>query len=470
MDFLVEIGKKRWVRDAWGNLGLPLPLPFALQRDDAPEVARCLSDRWALVGNPGGPATPHIVHALAQAGAGFLEGADAPVAAIGEVVDAFAAPHRTTTSDDGQKADFVVFDASAINSVAGLNAVYDVFHAWAGRIRPHGRAIVVAAQPDASAGHEAQATVSALTGFVRSLAKELGRKAITSHLILAAPDQLSHLEPLLRFLLSRRSTFLTGQIWPLRTSQEAVSLSYVRELEGKIALVTGAARGIGADIAKRLAQEGATVIVLDLPASRNGAAEVADRIGGYPLIADLSAPEAAAAVATELMTRFGRLDVVVHNAGIIRDRTIAKMDKSLWELVLNVNLGAIIRLQEALTPLMGPGGRVVGMSSVMGISGNFGQTNYAASKSGLIGYIRSLADELSPKAITANAIAPGFIDTALTASMPLMNREAGRRMAALGQGGLPIDVANLVAFLSSPGSAGVSGATIRACGGMLIGA
>lgn len=168
--------------------------------------------------------------------------------------------------------------------------------------------------------------------------------------------------------------------------------------------------------------------------------------------------------------RFGGLDVIVHNAGVTRDRTLARMKPERWDLVLDVNLISLIKLDEMLRPLLREGGRIVCTSSVMGLSGNTGQSNYAASKAGIIGYVGSLSSVLADRGICANAVAPGFIETRMTARVPVAVREVGRRLSNLSQGGQPEDVAEVVAFLASPGAAGITGSAVRVCGGMYMGA
>ena len=166
------------------------------------------------------------------------------------------------------------------------------------------------------------------------------------------------------------------------------------------------------------------------------------------------------------------VDVVVHNAGVTRDRTIAKMPAERWSELMEINLSSEERINDALLEggLLRPNGRIVCVSSMSGIAGNSGQTNYATSKAGVIGMVEALAPELAERAATINAVAPGFIETQMTAAMPLGPREAGRRMNSLSQGGLPVDVAETIAWFASPASTGVNGNVVRVCGQSLLGA
>jgi 3-oxoacyl-[acyl-carrier protein] reductase len=227
-------------------------------------------------------------------------------------------------------------------------------------------------------------------------------------------------------------------------------------------VVTGAARGIGAAIAATLARDGAHVVCVDVPAQGEALAATANRVGGRAVQLDITAPDAPQRLAGPV-----RADLVVHNAGITRDKTLGRMTAEQWESVIAVNLTAPERLTEAL--LRDGAGRIVCVSSVSGIAGNRGQSNYAASKAGLIGMVRALAPRLAGRA-TINAVAPGFIETRMTAAMPVFTREAGRRMNSLTQGGRPVDVAETVAWLGSPASAGVTGNVVRVCGQSLLGA
>ena len=306
-----------------------------------------------------------------------------------------------------------------------------------------------------------------LVGFTKSVAKELGRKGSTANLITIASGAEDGLAGPLRFLLGRRSAFVSGQT--LHVGSGGVAGVWTEPLAGKTALVTGCARGIGNATARRLAAEGAQIICLDIPSDAEALEQLAEELGGIALPLDITDPEAAKQIAAAAS---GNLDVLVHNAGITRDKTLGKMDEGLWDMTLEVNLGSVVRVTEALVSdgTIGEGGRIVLVSSIAGLAGNTGQTNYAASKAGVAGLARSLGAELKDKGIATNAVAPGFIETRMTRAIPFGIREVGRRLSNLNQGGLPTDVADAITFLSSPGAGGLHGNVLRVCGGNLLGA
>jgi 3-oxoacyl-[acyl-carrier protein] reductase len=337
---------------------------------------------------------------------------------------------------DAERYAAVIFDASHITRTGELREVYEFFHTAIRQIAPSGRLIVI------GSGQRA------LEGFVRSAGKEV-RHGATANLVHASQD--ADLESTLRFLLSGRSAYVSGQV--IRVGAGAPDPPGDRT-----AIVTGASRGIGAAIAEVLARDGVHVICADVPAQGEDLAAVANAVGGTALQVDVTSDRA-----PELLAERGA-DVVVHNAGITRDRTLARMSEDEWDSVLAVNLESIERINEALVDVK----RIVCVSSVSGIAGNRGQANYATSKAGVIGIVEELAPKLRQG--TINAVAPGFIETRMTAAMPLATREAGRRMNSLAQGGLPVDVAETVAWLASPGAAGVNGNVVRVCGQSLIGA
>ena len=244
---------------------------------------------------------------------------------------------------------------------------------------------------------------------------------------------------------------------------------WTRPLAGRKALVTGAARGIGASIAETLARDGAHLILLDVPSAKADLDALAARLGGHSIALDICAANAAEELVEHLADG---VDIVVHNAGITRDKTLANMTPEFWDAVLAVNLNAPQVLTKALldSGTLRDNGRVILLASISGIAGNRGQTNYAASKAGLIGLAQAWAPLLGERGISINAVAPGFIETQMTAHIPFALREAGRRMSSLGQGGLPQDVAEAVAWLGQPGSGAVSGQALRVCGQSILGA
>jgi 3-oxoacyl-[acyl-carrier protein] reductase len=472
-DLLLDVAQNPRARALIKSLGLPIPLPERLAREPGPWTAAPLRDRTVVVGAvAGGELVASVAECLAPAGADpVLDGGIelfAPFAAPGET---FGRPARAiATLAEKAKLHALVFDASGAKSPEDLRALYAFFHAHAGRLVRSGRVVVLGRPPETVSGERAAAQ-AALDGFVRSLAKEIGRTGATANLVVVEPGAEARVGAVLRFVLSPRSAFVTAQ--PIVVSKRAkggAEPAFVRALEKKTALVTGAARGIGAATARLLAQEGAHVLCLDRPADDAATSQLAREIGGTPLLVDMTAADAPARI-REAATARGGLHVLVHNAGITRDKTLARMSQEAWDQTLDVNLGAVIRTTEALLAnTLKDGGRIVCLSSIAGIAGNVGQTNYAASKAGVIGYVRATAERLADRGITVNAVAPGFIETRLTAAIPVAIREVARRMAALGQGGLPEDVGQAIVFLASPGAQGITGRTLRVCGGSLVGA
>jgi len=481
-DLLVQIGDSAGARRLVKRLGLPLPLPRKLPRARGPWEARPLAGATVVVGTAraepeGAPPTQlraAIAETLVMAGAAPLVvgGASAIFRELGE---AFGRPPQAidlAAPLPDFRAEALVFDATGLDAPEGLRGLYEFFHPLVPRLAEGGR-VVVLGRPAAAARTAAEAAAQgALDGFVRSLAKEIGGKGATAQLLGVHRGAEGHAPPVLRFMLSRRAAFVTGQAIAVEAIvPAAVEPPFVRPLEGKVALVTGAARGIGEATARLLATEGAHVVCLDRPADDGPASRVARAVGGSVLLVDVADAGAGDAIARHLAERHGGVDVVVHNAGITRDRTLARMKPAEWDQTLDINLGAIARIDDVLLGgVVREGARFVCLASVAGIAGNRGQTNYAASKAGVSAYVRKRAALLAPRRITVNAVAPGFIETRLTAAIPLLIREGGRRLSALGQGGLPGDVGEVITFLATPGAAGITGAVIRVCGGAFLGA
>jgi 3-oxoacyl-[acyl-carrier protein] reductase len=422
------------------QFGLPQPVELDRHRPGAPVVA--------------GP---------------VLTGA-APGGRLGKALSVFLDQIKAERAGAEGKAKALVFDATGIADSTELVELQRFFYPAVGRLLPSGR-VVVLGTPPAEAGSARTATAQrALEGFTRSLAKEIGSRGATAQLLLVSPGAEDQLASTLRFLLSPRSAYVSGQVIRVGAGVAPTpELDWERPLAGKVALVTGASRGIGAAIAATMGRDGARVVGLDVPQAGDDLGVVMTEVGGQAVGIDITAADAPERIAEHLS---GGVDVVVHNAGVTRDRTIAKMPEDRWTQLMEVNLSSEERINEALLErgVLAENGRIVCVSSMSGIAGNSGQTNYATSKAGVIGMVEALAPQLAERKATINAVAPGFIETKMTAAMPIGPREAGRRLSSLSQGGLPFDVAETIAWLASPASTGVNGNTVRVCGQNLLGA
>lgn len=243
-------------------------------------------------------------------------------------------------------------------------------------------------------------------------------------------------------------------------------------LASKKALVTGGGRGIGKEIALRLANAGCDVGVSDIDASaaESAAAEI-KTLGreSTGLMADVSSPADVAAMFQSFLASFGKIDILVNNAGITRDGLLMRMKEADWDVVLNVNLkSAFLCCREASRPTPRSGGKIVNIASVVGINGNPGQVNYSASKAGLIGLTRTLAKEFGSRSVTVNAVAPGFIRTAMTDKLSEADREKYTKNISLGRMGMPLDVANAVLFLASSLADYITGQVLVVDGGLVM--
>ena len=377
-------------------------------------------------------------------------------------------------SGNDSKFGALVFDATGIGGVDELAELYTFFQPVVRNLAPSARVVVLGTTPEEAGSVDGQIAQRALEGFTRSLGKEVKRGA-TVQLVYVSPKSSagqSGLASTLRFLLSAKSAFVDGQVIRVDDKDSTAPANWDRPLEGKVAVVTGAARGIGATIAEVLSRDGAHVVCADIPAAGESLAETANKVGGTSLALDVSAPDAGDNLAAHLLERHGGADIIVHNAGITRDKTLANMDDSRWNSVIAVNLAAPQKITDALVAkgALKEGGRVIDVSSIAGIAGNRGQTNYGTSKAGVIGLVQATAPVLAEKNITINAVAPGFIETAMTAAIPFATREAGRRMSSLLQGGETVDVAETVAYFAGPASNAVTGNIVRVCGQSLLGA
>ena len=421
------------------RVGLPRPVELKRKVDGATEAPGATLTGAA----PGGRLEKHLERVLGEIGAPRPQKADGPV-------------------------DALLFDATGISDSTELVELQRFFHPNVKRVARSGR-IVVLGTPPAGLPVRAATAQRALEGFTRSLGKEIGR-GVAVQLIYVAAGAEDQIDSTLRFLLSPRSAYVSGQTIRIGAAvANAPTPEWQQPLDGMRALVTGASRGIGEAIATVLHRDGAELVLLDVPALADDLKAVAARLEAETIELDITDEDAPAAIAKRLADG---IDVVVHNAGVTRDRTIAKMPEDRWTSLMEINLSSEERIDDELLhrDLLRGNGRIVCVSSMSGIAGNSGQTNYATSKAGVIGMVEALAPELAKRGATINAVAPGFIETQMTDAMPIAIREAGRRMNSMSQGGLPVDVAETIAWFASPASTGVNGNVVRVCGQSLLGA
>jgi 3-oxoacyl-[acyl-carrier protein] reductase len=453
------------------QVGLPKPVPLKRHVPGAPVV----DGKVLLGGAPGGRLAQPIAQVLADVGADVATPLRPDLRAAAAEAGLDASPWTPKAAVDHRYA-ALVFDATGITEAAQLKELHAFFGPTIRQVATCARVVVLGTPPESAKKPGERVAQRALEGFTRATGKEIGRGA-TVQLVYVEPGAEGRLAGTLRFFLSPRSAFVSGQVVRIGTAGGDVlrDFDWDKPLAGKVALVTGASRGIGAAIASTLARDGAHVVGLDVPALEGDLQAVAAGIGGSALALDITDPEAPRAIAAHLRKAHRGVDVVVHNAGITRDRTLGRMDADRWNAVIAVNLSSIERITDALISggsraVLNEGGRVVCVSSISGIAGNAGQANYATSKAGVIGIVDAYAPELAKRGATINAVAPGFIETQMTAKVPLPIREAGRRMSSLSQGGLPLDVAEAIAWFASPASGGVNGNVVRVCGQSLLGA
>ncbi len=448
------------------NLGLPAPLTLDRFQAGAPVVSGAV----LLGAAPGGVLTGAIARTLKNIQAEVHSYAQDQVGKAAKEAGLGVKVWNPEVEAE-QKFKALVFDASGITRSDDLVQVYHFFHPVMRKLAECSRIVVLGLPPEACSNPRQATAQRALEGFTRSLGKEV-KKGGTAQLVYVAPGAEGQLESSLRFFLSPRSAYVSAQVVRISATDTAVAIDWAKPLAGKVALVTGASRGIGEAIAKTLARDGAHVVGLDIPALGDDLRVVTNLIGGSALALDITAADAPAKIAEHLKAHHGGVDIIVHNAGVTRDKTLANMTQQQWDMVMNINLCSEERINDELLAqnVIRENGRVICVSSISGIAGNMGQSNYGMSKAGVIGMVQSMAPVLFAKKITINAVAPGFIETAMTAAIPFAIREAGRRMNSMSQGGLPVDVAEAIAWYASPASAGVNGNVVRVCGQSLIGA
>jgi 3-oxoacyl-[acyl-carrier protein] reductase len=449
------------------QVGLPQPPRLERYEPGGPVISGPV-----LLGGTGSRLAKPVAKVLRAVDADVSTAMDEDLRAAAAQAKLDAAIFNPDAAPADQRFKALVFDATGIESSDGLEQAWAFFAPAIRRVMPSGRVIVLGTPPEDCPSPPVAIAQRALEGLVRSIGKEV-KKGATAQLVYVRPRAENQIESTLRFFLSPKSAFVSGQVVRIGAgTAPAGKVDWQSPLTGKVALVTGAGRGIGAAIAEVLARDGAHVVGLDVPPMAAELATVTGRLGGSFLTADITDGDAPATIATHLLDEHGGVDVVVHNAGITRDKTLGRMTEEQWSQVIAINLTAPQRIDRELfgRDAVRRNGRIVSVSSISGIAGNAGQTNYSTSKAGVIGFVQAWAPELAKRGVTINAVAPGFIETQMTAAMPIALREAGRRMNSVSQGGLPVDVAETIAWFAGPGSAGVTGNVVRVCGQSLIGA
>lgn len=460
------VGKK-----VFSSLNLPIPVMLERHR---PDQKSFVSGAVLVGAAPGGKAIPSVLAALKGAAEATVSTPTglAAQADVRQAADAagVALTDYTPSREDGQRFKAMVLDLTGVTTTGELRTIHDFFHPVIRKLEKCGRIVVIGRVPELC-GPAQRTAQRGLEGLVKSLGKEV-KKGATANLLYVEEGAENQLAGPLHFFLSPKSAYVSGQVVRIGAADfGADGFDWTKPLAGKTALVTGAARGIGAAIAQVLARDGAKVIVLDVPQMADDLKQVASELGGVALEADITAadaPEKISAAAREQ----GGLDIIVHNAGVTRDKTMGGMPDKFWDMVIDINIASEERINARLLQdgTLKDGGRIVCVSSISGIAGNMGQTNYATSKAAVIGMVQGMAPELAAKKITINAVAPGFIETQMTAAIPFAIREAGRRMNSMNQGGQPVDVAETISFFASPASQGITGNIVRVCGQSLLGA
>lgn len=443
------------------NLGLPTPVALERHRAGQP----------ILTGEVLAGFTDSFVQSAVM---DLLNELHANVSVDKSVIDATSQFKGVLTDADAKRADdharfkVVVFDASGIDSIDKLRKLYDFFQPIARKIKSSGRVIIIGRPSCCTADNIEFATAQrALEGFVKSIAKEF-KRGIAVNLLLVKKGLEAHLPNALQFFMSAKSAYVSGQAVVLNNEALPIHAEYDKPLLNKKIIVTGASRGIGAAISEVLAEQGAKVVCVDVPANLAELQRQSGKVGGQALPLDITDAQAG----KKIVDAVGKCDGIVHNAGITKDKTLANMSEDRWQLVMDVNLLAAAKINEYLLNHDGfnDNARIVGVSSISGIAGNLGQSNYATSKAGVIGLTTATARALKGTGMTMNAVAPGFIETKMTAAIPFAIREAGRRMNSMSQGGEPVDVAQTIAWLLSPASGAINGQVVRVCGQSILGA
>ena len=463
-----DLSKTNLAQSVLKQAGLNPP-PDLLRKHEQWHEKPFLGEEIILLG--GGFFIGKLAKELLPLGADFVTCDDRLVKQLSETKN-FTISKRELTSIGTIKR--LIFDASSILSTDQLGSLYETFSILAKNLGPNSRIVFINRPQDQMETLQESTAWAAVEGFFRSFSKEIAVKGGIAQL-LTFEDQSLALQRgggAFEFFLSDYATYITGQILNIQNRAAGKGpYTLAGSLAGKVALVTGAAGGIGKAAAQSLFHEGCHVYCVDHPGALGPLRELANAIEGEALTVDFNEHGPEKYIINQLQASAKKIDIIIHCAGITRDKTIKNTSKRSWDEVINVNLQAVLAINSAFIEekLISNGGRIITLSSISGIAGNFGQTSYAASKAGLIGYSRALAQTVADRGITVNAVAPGFIETPMTAKVPAINKFFYKRLSILSQAGLPEDVAHGICFLASPAASGITGQTLRICGGHVMG-
>ncbi len=363
----------------------------------------------------------------------------------------------------------ILVDTRSFKSLTDLNKMYLDLNKCVGKLEDEGRILLISNTSTTKQNTPIEAAVqSSLIGFIKSLGKELGRKGSTVNLLqLENQAHAASIQLCLEYFLSSKACYVSGQTLEIHSAKKLNKPAKIHKpYQKQTVLITGACGSIGQKVAETLSQRGATVLLVDLPSNNTPLKRLAQKTKGIALTVDLTKPNATGLIAETIQQELGQLNILIHSAGITKDRLFKNMPPTQWTEVIHVNLTAPITITDTLLSknLIAKSGRVILISSIVGLSGNAGQTQYSASKAGLIGYMQALKTSTQKKQITINTIAPGFITSPMVKNIPAITREAAKRSNAFAQPGLPEDVAEAAALFAHPNAKGLNGRVLRVCG------
>ena len=440
-DILLDLAKNKFFKSSLKKIGLRLPTP--IRRDNLPYREQMFrGEKYAVL----------VGEKLKASLNRFFTEEKIITTSMGVYKDNLS-NYEVLNYDDRLSA--LIFDASEGELESTLNRMYKFFNLYISMLSSLSRVIIFVSDRE-------PILKAAVLGFAKSLQKELGAKGATVNLISLEAENIN-IDMSLRYLLSRKSSYITGQTFKHEIEADLEKPGCINSFKGKNCVVTGASRGIGLAICRSLVKAGATVTGVDLDQVKQQLERRMKSIGASSYVMDISDRSSYGSL-KKYLDDLGGVDVFIHNAGITRDGVFKNLSFNKWNSVLDINLYSIMELNKTLEPSFNEDAKLIMLSSIAGLAGNFGQTNYAASKSAVASYTAEYSKSFKG---SVNAIAPGFIETKMTENLPFMLKFLARRMNSLNQAGRPEDVAELCLFLAMQNS--LTGQVIRCCGGNVMG-